>query len=104
VCARTYTESKRPRSPRLQVVESGGADVLNSNPYNPASASAPGSPAAQPPELTLPPRFAPPRPDHCAIVHTAGVTTDTVIDLIGVIGTHVLAHLLPERRSAPTPG
>lgn len=32
------------------------------------------------------------------IVHAAGVITDTVIDLVGVIGTHVLAHLLPDRR------
>jgi hypothetical protein len=32
------------------------------------------------------------------IVHAAGVITDTVIDLVGVIGAHVLAHLLPERR------
>jgi hypothetical protein len=32
------------------------------------------------------------------LVHAAGVITDTVIDLVGVIGTQVLAHLLPERR------
>jgi hypothetical protein len=32
------------------------------------------------------------------IVHAAGVITDTVIDLVGVIGAHVLANLLPERR------
>jgi hypothetical protein len=32
------------------------------------------------------------------IVHAAGVIADTVIDLIGVIGAHVLAHLLPDRR------
>jgi hypothetical protein len=32
------------------------------------------------------------------IVHAAGIIADTVIDLIGVIGAHVLAHLLPERR------
>jgi Transposase DDE domain/Insertion element 4 transposase N-terminal len=32
------------------------------------------------------------------IVHAAGIVTDTVVDLVGVIGTHVLAHLLPERR------
>ncbi|MGC4773697.1 IS4 family transposase, partial [Micromonospora sp. DT44] len=32
------------------------------------------------------------------IIHAAGITADTTIDLIGVIGTHVLAHLLPERR------
>ncbi|WP_327034869.1 IS4 family transposase [Micromonospora ureilytica] len=32
------------------------------------------------------------------IVHAAGVLADTVIDLVGVIGTDVLAHLLPERR------
>jgi hypothetical protein len=32
------------------------------------------------------------------IVHAAGVITGTVIDLVGVIGTHVLDNLLPERR------
>lgn len=32
------------------------------------------------------------------IVHAAGIITDTVIDLIGVIGTAVLANLLPDRR------
>jgi hypothetical protein len=32
------------------------------------------------------------------LVHAAGVLADTVIDLVGVIGTHVLTHLLPERR------
>ncbi|MEH0933530.1 IS4 family transposase [Micromonospora sp. CPCC 205558] len=32
------------------------------------------------------------------IIHAAGIIADTVIDLVGVIGTHVLAHLLPERR------
>ncbi|MET7952236.1 IS4 family transposase [Micromonospora sp. NPDC005324] len=32
------------------------------------------------------------------IVHAAGVLADTVIDLVGVIGADVLAHLLPERR------
>lgn len=32
------------------------------------------------------------------IVHAAGIIADTVIDLIGVIGAHVLAHLLPDRR------
>jgi hypothetical protein len=32
------------------------------------------------------------------VVHAAGVITGTVIDLIGTIGTHVLANLLPERR------
>jgi hypothetical protein len=33
------------------------------------------------------------------LTHAAGVITDTVIDLVGVIGTHVLANLLPERRT-----
>jgi Insertion element 4 transposase N-terminal/Transposase DDE domain len=33
------------------------------------------------------------------IVQAAGIIADTAIDLIGVIGTHVLAHLLPERRT-----
>jgi len=32
------------------------------------------------------------------IVHAAGIIADTVIDLIGVIGAHVLAQLLPDRR------
>jgi hypothetical protein len=32
------------------------------------------------------------------VVQAAGVITDTVIDLVGVIGTHVLNHLLPDRR------
>lgn len=32
------------------------------------------------------------------IVHAAGIITGTVIDLVGVIGTHVLANLLPDRR------
>lgn len=32
------------------------------------------------------------------IVHAAGVIADTAIDLVGVIGNHVLANLLPERR------
>jgi Insertion element 4 transposase N-terminal/Transposase DDE domain len=32
------------------------------------------------------------------IVHAAGIIADTVIDLVGVIGAHVLAHLLPDRR------
>ncbi|SCF05458.1 IS4 family transposase [Micromonospora chokoriensis] len=32
------------------------------------------------------------------IVHAAGIIADTVIDLVGVIGEHVLANLLPRRR------
>lgn len=32
------------------------------------------------------------------IVHAAGIIADTVIDLIGAIGTHVLANLLSDRR------
>ena len=32
------------------------------------------------------------------IVHAAGVITDTAIDLVGVIGAHVLDNLLPDRR------
>jgi hypothetical protein len=32
------------------------------------------------------------------IVHAAGIITDTTIDLVGVIGAQVLAHLLPDRR------
>jgi len=33
------------------------------------------------------------------IVHAAGIITGTVIDLVGVIGAHVLANLLPTRRT-----
>ena len=32
------------------------------------------------------------------VIHAAGVIADTVIDLVGVIGAHVLSNLLPERR------
>jgi Insertion element 4 transposase N-terminal/Transposase DDE domain len=32
------------------------------------------------------------------LIHAAGVITDTTIDLIGTIGRHVLANLLPARR------
>jgi hypothetical protein len=32
------------------------------------------------------------------VVHAAGIIADTIIDLVGVIGADVLAHLLPERR------
>jgi hypothetical protein len=32
------------------------------------------------------------------IVHAAGVIADTAVDLVGVIGQHVLANLLPQRR------
>lgn len=32
------------------------------------------------------------------VVHAAGVIADTVIDLVGVIGEHVLVNLLPKRR------
>ena len=32
------------------------------------------------------------------IVHAAGIIADTTIDLVGVIGAQVLAHLLPDRR------
>jgi hypothetical protein len=32
------------------------------------------------------------------VVHAAGVITGSIIDLVGVIGAHVLANLLPERR------
>jgi hypothetical protein len=32
------------------------------------------------------------------VIHAAGIIADTLIDLIGTIGAHVLAHLLPERR------
>ena len=33
------------------------------------------------------------------VIHAAGIDTDTVIDLVGVIGTHVLHNLLPDRRA-----
>ena len=32
------------------------------------------------------------------IIHAAGIIADTVIDLVGTIGAHILANLLPERR------
>lgn len=32
------------------------------------------------------------------IVHAAGVITDTTVDLVGTIGRHVLASLIPDRR------
>ncbi|HEY0699689.1 MAG TPA: IS4 family transposase [Micromonospora sp.] len=32
------------------------------------------------------------------VVHAAGVIADTAIDLVGVIGDHILANLLPDRR------
>ena len=32
------------------------------------------------------------------LIHAAGIITDTVIDLIGTIGAHILNNLLPERR------
>lgn len=32
------------------------------------------------------------------VVHAAGVIADTVIDLVGVIGAHILNELLPDRR------
>jgi hypothetical protein len=32
------------------------------------------------------------------VIHAAGVIADTVIDLVGVIGEHVLANLQPDRR------
>ncbi|WP_420834069.1 hypothetical protein [Streptomyces antarcticus] len=32
------------------------------------------------------------------LVLAAGITTDTMTDLVGAIGRHVLAHLLPARR------
>jgi hypothetical protein len=33
------------------------------------------------------------------LIHAAGIIADTVIDLVGTIGTHILANLLPERRT-----
>jgi hypothetical protein len=37
------------------------------------------------------------------LIHAAGVIADTVIDLVGTIGHHVLANLLPDRRLRVTP-
>jgi Insertion element 4 transposase N-terminal/Transposase DDE domain len=37
------------------------------------------------------------------VVQAAGIIAGTVIDLVGVIGRHVLAHLLPERRIRTSP-
>ncbi|MEN3615747.1 transposase [Plantactinospora sp. ZYX-F-223] len=37
------------------------------------------------------------------VVQAAGVIADTVIDLVGVIGEHVLANLLPDRRIRTKP-
>ena len=37
------------------------------------------------------------------LVKAAGVITDTVIDLVGTIGRHVLANLMPDRRLRTTP-
>ena len=37
------------------------------------------------------------------LVAAAGVIADTVIDLVGVIGRHVLAHLMPARRLRTNP-
>jgi hypothetical protein len=37
------------------------------------------------------------------VVQAAGVIADTVIDLVGVIGRHVLANLLPDRRLRVNP-
>ena len=32
------------------------------------------------------------------VIQATNVITDTVIDLVGTIGHHVLAHLMPDRR------
>jgi hypothetical protein len=37
------------------------------------------------------------------LIHAAGVIADTVIDLVGTIGHHILAHLMPDRRLRVTP-
>jgi hypothetical protein len=37
------------------------------------------------------------------IVQAAGIIADTIIDLVGVIGAHVLAHLMPDRRLRTKP-
>src|SRR5205807_1891544 len=37
------------------------------------------------------------------IIQAAGVIADTTIDLVGTIGRHVLAHLMPDRRPRVCP-
>jgi hypothetical protein len=37
------------------------------------------------------------------LVKAAGVITDTIIDLVGVIGRHVLNNLMPDRRLRTNP-
>jgi hypothetical protein len=37
------------------------------------------------------------------LIAAAGVIAETTIDLVGVIGRHVLDHLLPDRRCRTTP-
>ena len=37
------------------------------------------------------------------LIAAAGVIADTVVDLVGVIGRHVLAHLMPARRTRTNP-
>jgi hypothetical protein len=37
------------------------------------------------------------------LIHAAGVIADTTIDLVGTIGRHVLANLMPARRLRVTP-
>jgi len=37
------------------------------------------------------------------LIHAAGVIADTIIDLVGTIGRHVLAALMPDRRLRVTP-
>jgi hypothetical protein len=37
------------------------------------------------------------------INHAAGVITDTTVDLVGNIGRHVLANLMPDRRVRTKP-
>jgi hypothetical protein len=37
------------------------------------------------------------------VIHAAGVITAAVVDLVGAIGRHVLANLLPDRRLRTKP-
>lgn len=37
------------------------------------------------------------------VIQACGVIADTVIDLVGTIGRHVLAHLMPDRRLRVSP-
>jgi hypothetical protein len=52
---------------------------------------------------TAPASPSPCRPPATQLTQAAGVIADTVIGLVGTIGHHVLANLLPDRRLRVTP-